>query len=284
MERKPSWLKVRLSLDGEYQKTEEIIKKFKLHTVCKEADCPNRGACFAEGTATFMILGDLCTRNCRFCAVGKGPTRPLDPDEPSRVAEAVQRMGLSYAVITSVTRDDLPDGGAQAFAEVIRAIRELSPKTLIEVLTPDFQGNMDSLEMVAEARPDVFNHNIETVERLYPTVRPQANYGRSLRVLAEMKRLLPTVKTKSGLMVGLGEKQAEVQTVMEDLRAASCDLLTIGQYLSPSKNHLPVEEYITPEQFKEYERRGLDLGFIGVASGPLVRSSYHAKKLYQEGA
>lgn len=279
--RLPSWLKVRVSFNERYQNTMAVIKEYGLHTVCQGAECPNRGACFADGTATFMILGAVCTRNCRFCAVEKGEVQPPDLDEPRRVAEAVHQLGLDYAVITSVTRDDLPDGGAWAFAEVIRLIREKSPGTMVEVLTPDFKGNRESLQKVAEARPDVFNHNIETVPRLYPSVRPQANYEQSLQVLAEMKKMLPAVKTKSGIMVGLGESKEEVRAVLTDLRGVNCDLVTIGQYLSPSKQHLPVVEFITPEEFAEYEKMAYALGFTGVASGPLVRSSYHAKRIFE---
>lgn len=279
--RLPSWLKVRVSFNERYQNTMAVIKEYGLHTVCQGAECPNRGACFADGTATFMILGAVCTRNCRFCAVEKGEVQAPDLDEPRRVAEAVHQLGLDYAVITSVTRDDLPDGGAWAFAEVIRLIREKSPGTMVEVLTPDFKGNRESLQKVAEARPDVFNHNIETVPRLYPSVRPQANYEQSLQVLAEMKKMLPAVKTKSGIMVGLGESKEEVRAVLTDLRGVNCDLVTIGQYLSPSKQHLPVVEFITPEEFAEYEKMAYALGFTGVASGPLVRSSYHAKRIFE---
>jgi lipoic acid synthetase len=257
-----------------------VIKAYRLHTVCEGAECPNRGACFGEGTATLMILGAVCTRNCRFCAVTKGRADALDPDEPRRVAAAICQLGLDYAVITSVTRDDLPDGGAGAFAAVIRQIRAQSPRTLIEVLTPDFRGNREALQTVADACPDVFNHNLETVPRLYSSVRPQANYRQSLQVLARMKKLAPEIKTKSGFMVGLGERKEEVRELLTDLRQADCDLVTIGQYLSPSKQHLPVVGFITPEEFAEYERIAYSLGFAGVASGPLVRSSFHAKQIY----
>jgi len=276
----PSWLKIRLSLNERFRNTTEIIQKYRLHTVCEGAECPNRGTCFAEGTATFMILGANCTRNCRFCAVSKEQVLPADPDEPRRIAEAVAQLGLDYAVITSVTRDDLADGGAWAFSEVISLIRDKSQEILIEVLTPDFQGEREAIKKVATAGPDVFNHNIETVPRLYPTVRPQADYDRSLQVLKEIKRIAPQVKTKSGIMVGLGESKEEVQTVLEDLRVAGCDLVTIGQYLSPSKQHLPVAEFVTPQKFAEYQALAYALGFSGVASAPLVRSSYHAKKIF----
>lgn len=279
-QRFPSWLKFSARLDERYHRTRTIIKENSLHTVCDEAGCPNRGVCYAEGTATFMILGDICTRNCQFCTVGKGEVFPPDPDEPRRVALAVQQMGLDYVVITSVTRDDLEDGGATIFAEVITRIRANCPNTKIEILTPDFKNNQKSLRKVAAARPDVFSHNIETVPRLYSRVRPQADYRRSLAVLEKMKELLATVKTKSGIMVGLGETKDEVKTVLADLRRINCDMVTIGQYLSPSEKHLPVVEFIVPQIFAEYEEMAYSLGFTGVASGPLVRSSYHAKRLF----
>lgn len=276
----PPWLKVQARLNERYLKTQLIIKENGLHTVCDGAACPNRGVCYAEGTATFMILGDVCTRNCRFCNVEKGKPRPLDPDEPRRVALAVQQLNLDYVVITSVTRDDLDDGGAGAFGDVIKRIRLESPNTKIEVLTPDFKNNQEALLTVAAAQPDVFNHNIETVCRLYPEVRPQADYQQSLAVLKGMKKMLDTVKTKSGIMVGLGETKKEIKETLIDLRSANCDFVTIGQYLSPSKQHLPVVEYIEPGVFDEYRELAYSLGFSGVASGPLVRSSYHAKELF----
>ncbi len=275
----PEWLKAKYSVNRQFDETVSIINEHRLHTVCQSADCPNRGECFAEGTATFLILGNVCTRACRFCAVQKGHGQPLDEDEAERVADAVARMKLDYAVITSVTRDDLPDGGAEVFADVIRLVRLKSPQTKIEVLTPDFKGSEQSLKIVADAVPDVFNHNIETVPRLYPAVRPQADYMRSLGVLKKMKTLLPEGKTKSGLMVGLGESSEEVKNVLRDLREAECDLVTIGQYLSPSPDHISIVEFITPDQFKEYEKYAYSIGFSGVASAPLVRSSYHAKKM-----
>lgn len=276
----PSWLKVHTQLNDDYRKTRSIIKEYGLHTVCDAAGCPNRGVCYAEGTATFMILGNVCTRNCRFCTVDKGKPTPHDPDEPRRVAEAVQQLGLDYIVITSVTRDDLDDGGAGAFGDVITRIRAGSPEARIEVLTPDFKNKHESLLKIATAQPDVFNHNVETVPRLYSEVRPQANYKQSLDVLERMKKLLPSAKTKSGIMVGLGETKWEIKETLEDLRKVNCDFVTIGQYLSPSKKHLPVVEFITPKVFDEYKVMAYSLGFSGVASGPLVRSSYHAKKLF----
>lgn len=278
----PPWLKVQARLNERYSKTQLIIKENGLHTVCDGAACPNRGVCYAEGTATFMILGNVCTRNCRFCNVDKGKPMPLDPDEPRRVALAVQQLKLDYVVITSVTRDDLNDGGAAVFGEVIKRIRLESPNTRIEVLTPDFKNNQEALLTVAAARPDVFNHNIETVSRLYPEVRPQADYHQSLAVLKKMKKMLDNAKTKSGIMVGLGETKKEMKETLMDLRSVNCDFVTIGQYLSPSKQHLPVVEYIKPEVFDEYRELAYSLGFSGVASGPLVRSSYHAKEMFGE--
>ncbi len=277
--RLPPWLKVKVSFNEQYRKTSALIREHHLHTVCQGAECPNRGVCFAEGTATFMILGDVCTRSCRFCAVQKGHAAPVDPGEPERVAAAVQSLGLNYAVVTSVTRDDLPDGGAAVFGATIRAIRRIAPGTQVEVLTPDFQGNEAALAQVAAAGPEVFNHNVETVPRLYAAVRPEADYRRSLAVLAKYKQIRPASKVKSGLMVGLGETIDEIIRVFKDLREAGCDLVTIGQYLAPSARHLPVVQYVTPEQFQEYEQAALGLGFDAVASGPLVRSSYHAARL-----
>jgi lipoic acid synthetase len=278
--RLPPWLKVKVSFDAKYRATMAVIREQNLHTVCQEAGCPNRGPCFASGTATFLILGDICTRSCRFCGVAKGKPAGLDSKEPERVAEAVRQLQLEYAVITSVTRDDLPDGGASAFAAMIAAIRNAAPKTKVEVLTPDFKGNQEALQMIAAARPDVFNHNLETVARLYPAVRPEADYRRSLQVLAGMKSLLPETFTKSGLMVGLGETRNEVLQSLRDLRSVACDLLTIGQYLAPSPQHYPVAEFILPEVFKEHEQIALKMGFRGVAAGPLVRSSYRAGELF----
>lgn len=278
----PPWLKVRYSQSGSFNNTVSIINDNNLHTVCQSALCPNRGECFAEGTATFLILGNVCTRSCLFCAISKGRVEAIDCEEPERVAKAISEMKLDFAVITSVTRDDLPDGGAFIFVETIRMIRKYSPGTGIEVLTPDFKGDEDALKAVASANPDVFNHNIETVPRLYPVVRPEADYGRSLKVLKKMRELMPQAGIKSGLMAGIGEERDEVYKVLEDLRSAGCNLLTIGQYLSPSQKHLPVKEFVTPEQFKEYGAYATSLGFEAVASAPLVRSSYHAKKMVQK--
>ncbi len=249
-----------------------------LHTVCEEAACPNLGECWGQGTATFLILGSRCTRNCAFCNIPAGAPQPVDQEEPVRVAEAVAAMGLGHAVITSVTRDDLPDGGAEFFAATIQNIRLRAPGCTVEVLIPDFQGSREALTVVMEARPEVLNHNLETVPRLYPRIRPQAVYGRSLSLLKAAKGMHPGGLTKSGLMVGLGESREEVLAVMRDLRAAGCDLLTIGQYLSPSASHAPVERYWEPGEFESLREEGEALGFNSVQSGPLVRSSYHAQR------
>lgn len=259
----------------------DLLVDLNLNTVCQEAHCPNRLECFGNHTATFMILGDHCSRNCTFCAVAFGPQDPPNPDEPRRVAEAVSHLGLKYVVLTSVTRDDLSDGGAAHFATTIRAIREIGDEISVEVLVPDFQGSAQALATVLAAEPAVLNHNVETVPRLYPAVRPQADYERSLQLLAEVKRLTPDTVSKSGFMVGLGEKREEVSSLMRDLREVGCDLVTIGQYLRPSKDHHPVVEYIPPNIFQTYKIEAQSLGFLGVASGPYVRSSYHAEKLYR---
>lgn len=275
--RRPKWLRVRLRTDETYHQLKRLMRSKRLHTVCEEARCPNIGECWAHRTATFLILGDVCTRHCRFCNVRSGKPAPLDPEEPRHVAEAVREMGLRHAVITSVTRDDLPDGGASVFAEVVRQIRAVVPGCTVEVLIPDFQGDVDALRVVMEAHPDVLNHNVETVPRLFPRVQPRNRYGWSLRILAEAKRLWPEVLTKSGLMVGLGETEEEVLAVMEDLRGVGVDILTIGQYLPPSRRHWPVVRYYTPEEFDGFRERGLAMGFRWVESGPLVRSSFHAE-------
>ena len=276
-EPKPSWLKVRFPAGERYQRTKALLRRHRLHTVCEEARCPNIGECFNAGTATFMILGDVCTHSCRFCAVRSGrPQAGLDRLEPHRVAEAVCILGLDYAVITSVSRDDEPDGGAAIFAECIRAIRRDNPRCRVEVLIPDFMGNWDALATVAEARPYVLNHNVETVPRLYRRVRPKARYERSLELLRRAKELVPSLLTKSGMMVGLGETEEEVLAVMAGLRSAGVDLVTIGQYLQPSRKQLPVARYYRPEEFLPVVERGRELGFRHVEAGPLVRSSYRA--------
>jgi lipoyl synthase len=277
--RLPPWLRVRAPSTDALERLQPYLKG--AHTVCESAQCPNRGDCFGHGTATFMLLGDICTRNCGFCAVKGGSPQPPDLDEPERIARAIAGLGLNYAVLTSVTRDDLPDGGAGAFAATLQAVHAARPEALVETLVPDFQGDDLALQTVLAARPAVLNHNLETVPRLYPLVRPQAVYDRSVRLLARVKELYPAMPTKSGLMLGLGETEAEVLDVMRDLRAAACDLLTLGQYLRPSAAHLPVVEYLPPPVFEAYRRQGEEMGFAFVASGPLVRSSYAAAEGYQ---
>jgi len=271
---KPEWLKVRL-LNEDLNRMEAFLKSMSLNTVCQSANCPNMGECFARKTATFMIMGNICTRNCRFCAVEKGHPQPLDEDEPRRVAEAAQKLGLKHVVVTCVTRDDLPDGGASHFAKTIYELKKL-PGVTVEVLVSDFMGKEESIAKVVEAKPDIINHNIETVPRLYSKVRPKADYSRSLNLLKKSKELDPYILTKSGIIVGLGETEEEVIQVMKDLRSVDCDMMTIGQYLRPSAKHIEVAEYVTPQQFERYEEIGYELGFKYVASGPLVRSSYHA--------
>jgi lipoic acid synthetase len=279
---KPKWLRRSLPTGPEYEKIRQLLKSHDLTTVCREAKCPNQFECYGKGTATFMILGERCTRNCRFCAVGHKPESLPDPEEPERVAEAVVILGLRYAVVTSVTRDDLADGGASFFAETIRALRKRSPKTLVEVLIPDLQGNWQALKTILDAGPDVLNHNIETVAALYPEVRPQAQYRRSLELLRQAKVISPRIPTKSGIMLGFGETHTDVQQTWHDLLAAGCDILTMGQYLQPSADHLPVHRFLPPEEFTELETEALALGFAGVASAPFVRSSYQAEKLYRQ--
>ncbi|HEY3217041.1 MAG TPA: lipoyl synthase [Candidatus Eisenbacteria bacterium] len=277
--RLPEWLKVQLPGTGAYADTRALLRRQGLHTVCEEARCPNLGHCWARGTATVMILGDLCTRRCGFCAVGPGkPNGFVDWDEPRRVGEAVAAMGLKHTVITSVARDDLKDGGSTIFAAVIREIRRRSD-TMIEVLIPDFRGHADDLERVIEARPDVVNHNVETVERLHPLVRPSARYDRSLELLRRVAESHAGIKVKSGIMLGLGERDDEVTQTLADLVAHGCELLTIGQYLRPTPHHLPVIEYVHPDKFRWWGARALELGFENCASGPLVRSSFHADEL-----
>ena len=279
---KPKWLRRNLPTGSDYEKVKGMISKDRLHTVCQEAKCPNMWECFSQKTATFLIMGPRCTRNCGFCSVLQGPLEPPDPEEPERVARVAHQMGLKYVVVTSVTRDDVPDGGASIFAETIQAIRDQMADACVEVLIPDFQGSRDALHTVLKAKPDVLNHNIETVQRLYPRVRPQAIYRRSLDILDWTNEFDPDLPTKSGLMLGLGEEPIEVERTLEDLIAAGCRILTLGQYLQPSKNHLPVERFIPPEEFEEWRKKAVKMGFTQVASGPFVRSSYHAKELYQE--
>jgi lipoic acid synthetase len=279
-QRKPPWLKRRLPTGHTYEKVREVLKNSRLHTVCQEAKCPNLWECFSHETATFLILGNRCTRDCRFCAVKHGPEGPPDPDEPSHVADAVLRMKLGYVVITSVTRDDLADGGAGHFVQTIQKIRKKTPGTRIEVLIPDFQGNNEALNLVLKAQPDVINHNLETVRRLYPVVRPQADYDRSLTLIRYVSEHSIGTPVKSGLMLGLGETRDELIETLENLLQAGCRMLTIGQYLQPSPSHLEVERYIPPDEFKELKDAALRLGFEHVASGPFVRSSYRAKEMF----
>lgn len=275
-ERRPDWLRVRLPVGDNYNDLKQLMRSKSLHTVCEEARCPNMGECWANRTATFMILGSVCTRSCGFCAVATGRPMALDWEEPRRVAEAVTQMGLNHVVVTSVDRDELHDGGATLFAATIRWIRRLNPTCAVEVLTPDFKGSRDALKVVMDARPDVFNHNVETVPRLYRRVRPQAVYERSLDVLAWAKEMRPDKPTKTGFMLGLGETHDEIIETMRDIKARDVDILTIGQYLRPSPQHLPIERYVPPDEFREYARIGREMGFRNVYSGPLVRSSYHA--------
>ena len=275
--RKPDWIRVRLSADPEVARIKGILRERKLASVCEEASCPNLPECFSHGTATFMIMGEICTRRCPFCDVAHGKPNPLDVDEPRQLAEAVAEMGLKYVVVTSVDRDDLKDSGAAHFAECIRAVRAHNPSTRLEVLVPDFRGRMDiALEILKSTPPDVFNHNLETVPRLYKKARPGADYQWSLDLLKRYKQIAPTVITKSGLMLGLGEATDEVIAVMEDLRAHDVDMLTLGQYLQPSRDHLAVDRYVHPDEFEALKVEGQRLGFSQVASGPLVRSSYQA--------
>ena len=274
--RKPDWLRVRFPSSPVFHSTKSLISDLRLTTVCEEAQCPNRWECWSAGTATFMIAGERCTRACGFCAVDTAKPFPLDPDEPRRVGEAISRLKLRHIVLTSVCRDDLEDGAAEHFAQTIRAVRAVSPGLVIEVLTPDFNGLAESLQTVADAKPDVFNHNLETVERLTPLVRSRAKYRLSLQVLRQFQEIAPAITTKSGLMLGLGEQEEEILAAMDDLRAAGVEVLTLGQYLRPTPNHLPVVAYVAPEKFAEYQKIGMEKGFRHVASGPLVRSSYHA--------
>lgn len=275
VERKPEWLKSRISSAQSVQ-IGNMLRSLGLNSVCEGANCPNMGECFKNKTVTFMILGNVCTRNCAFCAVPKGNPQPVDANEPENVAAAAKKLGLLHTVVTSVTRDDLADGGAEQFAATVRALKGALPNSTIEVLIPDFKGDLNSLKTVIEARPDIINHNIETVPSLYQTVRPMAVYERSLELLQKVKANSTGIYSKTGIMVGLGETKEEVLGVMDDLLAAGCDMLTIGQYLQPSKTHLPIYEYITPAQFDEYREAGMRKGFKFIASGPLVRSSYHA--------
>lgn len=275
--RKPSWIRAEFTGTKEVLRLKSILRENKLHTVCEEANCPNIGECFKSGTATFMIMGDICTRRCPFCDVGHGRPNPLDVEEPKNLANTIKAMGLKYVVITSVDRDDLRDGGAAHFVSCIQETRALNPGITIEILTPDFRGRVDTaLEIMDQAPPDVFNHNLETIPRLYKQARPGADYVNSLELLQQFKARHPKVPTKSGLMLGLGETLEEVELVMQDMRAHGIDMLTLGQYLQPSAHHLPVQRYVTPQEFDALRVKGEQMGFTHVASGPMVRSSYHA--------
>jgi lipoic acid synthetase len=275
--RLPDWIRTRYA---DLHDTRHLLRRHGISTVCEEARCPNRAECFSKPTATFMILGSNCTRNCGFCSVNSALPGPVDGKEPGKVAEAAAEMGLRYVVITSVTRDDVPDGGAGHFARTIEAVRKRIPAAHIEVLTPDFQGDFDALRIVLDAGPDVYNHNVETVERLYPVVRPQADYNRSLSVLAKAREEAPNIFVKSGFMLGLGETRDEVKSLLKQLRESGCDLVTIGQYLRPTRNNLPVVEYVRPSAFEEVRLIALGMGFKYAASGPLVRSSMNAEEMY----
>lgn len=279
---RPDWIRVRSPSSFGYAKTLELIDGLKLNTVCQEAACPNISECWKRKHAAFMIMGDICTRACAFCNVATGKPRPLDPTEPERLAQAAGRMGLNYVIVTSVDRDDLPDGGAAHFARVIEALRAEVPSCVIEVLTPDFKNKEDGAEILAKAKPDVFNHNLETVPRLYPSIRPGARYFTSLRLLQQVKELDAGIFTKSGLMVGLGETKEEIGQVMDDLRAAGVDFLTIGQYLQPTPKHAKLDRYVTPDEFAEYAQMAKAKGFLMVSSSPLTRSSYHADEDFRK--
>lgn len=281
--RKPSWIRAQAPTSARYQEIKQILRSRNLHTVCEEASCPNIGECFSHGTATFMILGDLCTRRCPFCDVAHGTPLPPDVDEPAQIADSVAVMGLQYVVITSVDRDDLRDGGASHFADCIRATREKSPQTRIETLVPDFRGRLDAaLDALANDLPDVLNHNLETVPRLYKQARPGADYAHSLKLLQEFGQRYPNIPTKSGLMVGIGETDEEILEVMRDLRAHGVEMLTIGQYLQPTRHHLPVLRFVEPAQFDRYAVAAEEMGFSNAACGPMVRSSYHADQQAKE--
>jgi lipoic acid synthetase len=274
--KKPKWLRVKLPTGENYKKVRGLVDKHKLHTICESGNCPNMGECWGEGTATFMILGNICTRSCGFCAVQTGRPDAVDEFEPGKVAHSVKTMGVKHAVITSVDRDDLADGGANIWAQTVRAIRKQSPDTTLETLIPDFAGKWDNLQIVIDVAPEIVSHNLETVRRLTKEVRIQAKYDRSLEVLFRLKK--GGMKTKSGVMLGLGESDKEVLETMEDLRSVECDVLTLGQYLQPTAKHLPIVEFVTPEKFAEFKEEGLKMGFKYVESGPLVRSSYRAEK------
>jgi lipoic acid synthetase len=276
MRRHPDWLKVRIGSGSNFSKVKSILRNAKLHTICEEARCPNISECFSRGTAVFLIMGNVCSRNCLYCNVKHDKPSDLNPSEPDDIAQSIKKLSLNYVVITSVTRDDLKDGGASFFYRVVKKIRKLNPNCKIEVLIPDFKGFIDSIQKIVESKPDVINHNIEVVENLYPILRPEGNYDTSLSVLKNVKEFNPNIKTKSGFMVGLGENRNQIYKTMRDLLDSNVDFLTIGQYLQPSKNHIEIKRYYTPNEFSELKQKGLSLGFAHVESGPLVRSSYHA--------
>ena len=278
MRRHPDWLKVKIGGGEIFAKIKSMLRSAKLHTICEEAKCPNIAECFDCGTAVFLILGDTCTRNCRYCNVKHGTPLPLNPNESKDVADSVKKLGLKYVVITSVTRDDLKDGGASVFYEAVNEIKKLNNNCRVEVLIPDFKGNKGALQTVIDARPDVINHNIEVVEKLFPEIRPQGNYKTSLELLKNIKKINKNMTTKSGFMLGLGESKEQIINTMQDLRKVSVDFLTIGQYLQPTRNHFDIKKYYTPEEFNEFKKIAMNLGFAHVESGPLVRSSYHAEK------
>jgi len=278
MLRHPEWLRVEIPGGENYVKIKSLLRKAKLHTICEEAKCPNMAECFGKGTATFLILGNVCTRSCRYCNVKHGKPLPLNPDEPREVAESVKALGLRYAVITSVTRDDLPNGGATVFYETVKEIKKINKNCRVEVLIPDFRGDREALKRVIDAKPDVINHNIEVVKELFPKMRPQGDYNRSLYVLRIIKEMNNRIITKSGFMVGLGETNEQILKTMQDLKENGVDILTIGQYLQPTKNHAEVRKYYTPEEFTEFRDIAMDMGFKHIESAPLVRSSYHAEQ------
>lgn len=278
LKRKPSWLKVKIELSSNLKQVQALTRTLNLNTVCQEANCPNRLECYNKGTAAFMILGSVCTRNCRFCNVSSGKPDAVDCNEPVHVAEAIKKLDLKHAVITSVTRDDLPDGGAMHFNNVINEIHKLNPNTSVEVLIPDLKGDLDSLKIILDAKPEILNHNVETVPRLYKDVRPQAIYKRSMDLLYNVKKINSNILTKSGFMLGLGETEDEIIQLLKELKEINCDIVTIGQYLAPSEEHIEVVEYIHPDVFEKYRQIGMDMGFKYIASSPLVRSSYNAAK------
>jgi lipoyl synthase len=281
-DKKPEWLKIKINNNTNVSDIKKMLSRLSLHTVCEEANCPNQMECFGKGTATFIIMGRICSRNCQFCNVENNPPTPLEKLEPEHIAEAVKELKLKHVVITSVTRDDLPDGGAAHFADTIKAVKRLNTKVIVEVLIPDFKGDENGLKLIIDAEPEIINHNVETVPRLYPGVRPQADYLQSLNVIKNVKKLGINFFSKSGIMVGLGERQDEVLDLFKDLRNVDCDILTIGQYLAPSKKHYPVSEYIHPDVFAFYKEEAEKMGFKSVASGPFVRSSYNAAEVMEK--